>query len=150
MRPHNPYPWKSTFYWLFLPIVTILMPSMPTQCLSHISPQTLLHICHPPQLQDKVLVQGFYYSEPHYYSELSEHWVVTIFPFHILDTRVTHLCPPSPSYLFYNMLLFPFIHVLYAALHYFLSSLTLVSLTCCLPPFDTQLLHLCSLDSLTI
>ena len=75
MRSHNPYPQKSTFYRLFLPNVTIPTPSAPTQCLSYISPQTPLHICHPLQLQDKVLVRGLYYSEPHYYSKLSEHRV---------------------------------------------------------------------------
>ena len=39
MRSHNPYPWKSTFYWLFPSngtwSVTILMTSTPTQCQSH-------------------------------------------------------------------------------------------------------------------
>ena len=75
MRSHNPYPWKSTFYQLFPLNVTILTPSAPTQCPSYISPQTPLHICHPPQLRDKVLVQDLYYSEPHYHSKLSEHWV---------------------------------------------------------------------------
>ena len=48
MRSHNPYPQK--FYRLFLPNVTIPMPSAPTQCLSYISPQTPLHIRHPLQL----------------------------------------------------------------------------------------------------
>ena len=79
MRSHNPYPWKLTFYWLFLPngtwSVTILMTSTPTWCLPYISLKTPLHICHPPQLWCEVLVWGLYCSKLHYYSELSEHWV---------------------------------------------------------------------------
>ena len=46
MRSHNPYPWKSTFYQLFLPngtwSVTILMTSAPTQC------QPYIHITQDP------------------------------------------------------------------------------------------------------
>ena len=79
MRSHNTYPQKSTSYWLFLSngtwSVTILMTSAPTQCLPYISLKTPLYIHHPLQLWDEVLVWGLYYSEPYYYSELSEHQV---------------------------------------------------------------------------
>ena len=79
MRFHNPYPRKSTSYWLFPSngtwSVTIPMTSTPTQCPPYISLKTPLHICHPLQLRDKVSVQGLYYSKPHYYSKLSKHQV---------------------------------------------------------------------------
>ena len=63
--------------------------------------------------------------------------MLRFFPFHTLDTRLTYLCQSSPSYLFHNTLPLSFIHVSYAALHYFLSFLILVSLMHCLPPLDT-------------
>ena len=98
MNSHNPYLQKSTFYQLFSSNrtwpITILASSAPTQCPPYISLKAPLHIHHPPQLQDEVLVQGLYCSELHYYSEacqpfytekvtssigilaqLSEHWV---------------------------------------------------------------------------
>ena len=63
--------------------------------------------------------------------------MLQFFPFHTLDTCLTYLCQSFPSYLFHNMLPLSFIHVSYAALHYFLSFLILVSLMRCLPPLDT-------------
>ena len=74
MRSHNPYPWKLTFYQLFLSNgtwpITIPASSAPTQFPPYISLKAPLCICHPLQLWDEVLVQGLYYPELHYYSNV--------------------------------------------------------------------------------
>ena len=43
--------------------------SAPTQFPPYISLKAPLCICYPPQLWDKVLLQGLYYSKLHYYSD---------------------------------------------------------------------------------
>ena len=74
MRSHNPYPWKSTFYRLFLLNVTILMPSTPT-------------------------VTNFPFSIFTWYMSRQP---MPSFPFLLVST-IYALPPPSPSYMFHPL-----------------------------------------------